>query len=215
MYNKLQFLQSKNIRVFLPNSLRYVCCHVIIQLQIPPRSSLFVRLPDREGGAGRDWRKFSCRIFFKMASLRLPLVDSIRAMHAAGTAAWEFIYNFSAGKSAECSSMCCSRSTIRTNSSILLAITASAASSVSGASSILASALGMVVRSGDESHSSSCTFTWFRISQLTFGRSISHLAEWTHLPGLESDASDASNIARLTRHLLRLLRRPNRYLCTY
>ena len=37
------------------------------------RPSLFVRQPDKEGGAGRGWRKLSCRIFFKMASLRLPL----------------------------------------------------------------------------------------------------------------------------------------------
>ena len=79
MYNKLQFLHRENIlRVFLQIHYDTFCFHVIIQLPTSPRPSLFVRQQDKEGGgAGRDWRKLNCCIFFKMASLRLPLFFSI------------------------------------------------------------------------------------------------------------------------------------------
>ena len=49
-------------------------------MPIPPRPSLFVPQPDKEGGAGRGWRKLSCRIFFKMASLRLPLTQLLETL---------------------------------------------------------------------------------------------------------------------------------------
>ena len=73
MYNKLKFMHRKTQSVFFFKFLMIRLLSRHHPAAIPPRPSLFVRQPDKEGGAGRGWRKLSCRIFFKMASLRLPL----------------------------------------------------------------------------------------------------------------------------------------------
>ena len=73
MHNKLQLLHRKTQSVFF---FKFIMIHLLSRhhpAANPSRPSLFVRLLDREEGAGRGWRKFSCRMFFKMASLRLPL----------------------------------------------------------------------------------------------------------------------------------------------
>ena len=73
MYNKLKFLHRKTQSVFFFKFLMIRLLSRHHPAASPPRPSLFVRQPDKEGRTGRGWRKLSCRIFFNMASLRLPL----------------------------------------------------------------------------------------------------------------------------------------------
>ena len=73
MYNKLKFLHRKTQSVFFFKFLmiRLLARHHPAANPSPP-FPLCPAAGQREKG-GRGWWKLSCRIFFKMASLRLPL----------------------------------------------------------------------------------------------------------------------------------------------